>query len=94
MDTVQLLYHFLPPTVGSVITIVVGYYVRKSEIRQRQYQEEDQRFKADIKTRITTIRRQNGWLVRKFVELGSTHNIQHPDSRINIDNMPDDFPED
>jgi hypothetical protein len=91
MDWHDISYHWIPPTVGAIFTVVVGIFVRRSERRRQEDEARANAFRADMKNRVDTIRKQNGWFIRKFIELSVQHNIKHGDVHINVDDYPNGF---
>lgn len=95
-----MIYHWAPPILGTLATAIVGIFVRRNERRRqedeekrRKEEETSQKFRADMKSRIDTIRKQNGWFIRKFIELSTQHNLKHEDAHINIDDYPNGYKE-
>ncbi len=87
----NVIYHWGPPAVGGALTMIVGFIVRNAEKKRMKDEEEARKFRADIKQRITTIRQQNGWFIRKFIELTAQHNLKHTDAHLDVGDYPNGY---
>lgn len=84
----EVFYHWAPPAIGALLTLAIGFMIRQFERKRMKDEEEAKKFRADIKLRITTIRQQNGWFIRKLIEVITVNNLKYPDSHIAVDDYP------
>lgn len=87
----EFVFQWAPSAFGSLLTLTVGIWVRRSEKRRQKDDEAARRHWEEIKTRVSAVQRQNGWFIRKFVELATMHNSKHADSHITIDDYPNGY---
>lgn len=88
---IEFIYHFGPPITVAILTIYVGRKIKKGDELRSQAREADDRHRKNISIAIGAVLKQNSWMVRKFVELGTMHNTRHPKTRIDMDDYPNGF---
>jgi hypothetical protein len=87
----DIIYHWAPPAIGGVLTIIVGILVRSAEKKRLRDETEARIFREDMRMRVNMIRKQNGWLTRKFIELVSQHNLKHADAHLTMEDYPNGY---
>ena len=94
MPTITFLgvvYYFVPPLLTAIFMLYLTRTFKANDDKKIKIDQETLLYKRRLEDILVNIQKQNNWIIRKFVELGSAHNINHPNTQIDWNDYPDVF---
>lgn len=88
----EIVYHFGPPLMVALVMLYLTRTFKANDDKKVRMDMETLKYKRRLENILVAIQQQNAWIIRKFIELGSAHNLSHPDLRVDWSDYPEMFP--
>ncbi len=88
MNWLEIIVSSISVLVVTVVGLLLERRMRKGDELRAEARKHDREHRDKLEIMMGCVVRQNSWISRKFSELGAIHNINHPSTKIDMDDYP------
>jgi phosphoglycerate-specific signal transduction histidine kinase len=85
----NVLTQLVAPLIFTLLTLYLGHRMKQGDELRSRAREADVEHRARVELMLQLIQTQNAWFARKMIEIVTTHNINHPQTKISVDDYPE-----